>query len=387
MIYFLTAAYGRERSNKMSEEEDNSKSGTSEFEKQRLMQIPKVGAKAADALYSNGYTLEKLATAVPNDIAKILSVKPMKAREVIINAQTVLSHDTPPPSLASSYEEEQKSRVQWIKFINAPGLNKILGGGFKTSATAGLSGPQASGKSQMCNDLILYVTNDMEKDPDNNPEVCKDAAVMMFETELNTYSPDRLREMAQATGREYKPDRIIIVPATRIRDVGTQYYQYQKAYELAKAMNMNIKLIIVDSLTALFQRKYTGRETLPDRKQEMGRHLSFLEDMAKEFNALVVCTCQVIESPVSPMEARGAFNQADVKTQFGSNYMTWGGHILRHTLGTWISCYHLGKDMWAFVIFDSSELPSAKRLFMINNKGVCDCEDAKSNDAGKIQVT
>src|SRR3990170_179667 len=125
-----------------------------------------------------------------------------------------------------------------------------------------------SGKTQFMNELALYTINDLQvRDPENEGPPC----VLFIETELNTLSEDRLIQMASARGWKYDGERIEIVPATRIRDVGTQYYQYQKAKDVCEAKDLNLKLIVVDSLTALFQRKYTGRELLPDRKQELAR--------------------------------------------------------------------------------------------------------------------
>ena len=40
------------------------------------------------------------------------------------------------------------------------------------------------------------------------------------------------------------------------------------------------------------------------------------------------------------------YKRQDVRVQFGTNYMVWGGHILRHTLGTWLSLVKVEKDIW-----------------------------------------
>jgi len=329
-----------------------------------LRKVQRVGEKAASALYNAGYTLRTLATAVPQDIVKVLSCSQKEAKLVIANAQTAFAGELKPPMTAKEYGEELDKTVKIFK-TGSKKLDSLLGGGFRTSSTVGLSGPQASGKTQFCNQMLLECTHNHKRD------------AVFVETELNTFSNRRLQEMASGRGWDYDPEKVVLVPAKRIRDVGTQYYQYQRVYDVVTAEKRDIGIILVDSFTALFRRKYVGRELLPDRSAEMGRHLTFLEDLAKEWNAVLICTCQILECPVSPMEARGQMSSADVKAQFGTGYMVWGGHVLRHTLGTWISLVKKKKDIWNATLFDSSELPCGVVEFKISSKGIDDYEAKK----------
>jgi len=330
-----------------------------------LKRIDKVGDKAARALFDAGYTLEKVSVAYPNDIMKVLGCSMKASKLVVANAKQANQDQIQPPILAKEYDKNMDDLVQWIKFMHAPKINELLGGGFKTSSTAGLSGPQASGKTQFCFELLLYVMNVLKRD------------VVYIETELNTYSKRRLEEMTRANGWDYLAEKVLIAPARRIKDCGTQYYQYQQCHEIANANEMDPGIVVVDNLTALFQRKYTGRELLPNRKAELGRHLSYLEDMAKEWNALMICTLQVIECPVTAAEAHGGFSQATARAQYGTNYIPWGGNILKHTLGTWLSMEKTKKDYWRLVLFDSSELKSYATPFKIEAKGIVDLQEKK----------
>jgi len=329
-----------------------------------LKKIPKIGEKAANALMKAGFNVKRLSTANPAEISRILGCSLREAKLVINGARETFQGLVKPPLTANQYQEILDKEIMLYKTdVNA--LDELLGGGFKSSSTAGLVGPQATGKTQICNHMLIQVTCKYGRDG------------VFIETELNTFSNPRLRQIAAARGYKYDPSKVLVVPARRIRDVGMQFYQYEKVYEIAEAKGMDVGIIIVDSFTALFQRKYTGRELLPDRKQELGRHLSYLEDLAKEWNALLLCTCQVIECPVSPMEARGMMSSKDVRVQFGTNYMVWGGHILRHTLGTWLSLVKVEKDIWKAILFDSSEVPSGECYFRITEKGI---EDVKKKE-------
>ncbi|MHC4748423.1 MAG: hypothetical protein ACYTFW_00980 [Planctomycetota bacterium] len=334
-----------------------------------LEKVQEIGKKSATTLAEGGYTLRRLASAIPGDIVQLFvesggKLSTNKAKIYIANALTALSRSAPPPLRASEFQEEMNKNLFYLK-TDCTALNDLVGTGFRNATTVGLAGPQASGKSQIVNELIVQALN-----------LSEDAYVMTFETELNTFSNRRLHQIASAKGVDYDPNRVLLTPAQRIIDVRNQYYQYQNADEIAETEGLDVKLITVDSLTALFQRSFVRRERFGDRKAELGRHLSYLEDMAKKYNAVLVCTCQVYESPLSPSEY--GFSSKDAYTHFGTNYIVWGGHILRHTLGTWLSVIRVqggddeSKNLWSAVLFDSSEMPRGSCTFRISRKGIID---------------
>jgi len=328
---------------------------------EELMKVRRIGKKAAKALAQAQFDVRRLSTANPIEISQILGCTMKEAKLVIASAKEIYGGLIGPPLTAEEYEKEVGDKILTYK-THVKALDDLLGGGFKSSSTVGLAGPQATGKTQICNHMLIEVIGNFNRD------------AVFIETELNTFSNRRLQQIAVSRGLKYDPSKVLLVPAKRIRDVGTQFYQYERVYDIVTSQKLDVGIIIVDSFTALFQRKYTGRELLPDRKQELGRHLSYLEDLSKEWNALLMCTCQVIECPVSPMEARGMMSMKDVRIQFGTNYMVWGGHILRHTLGTWLSLVKVEKDTWKAILFDSSELKQGECLFRITERGI---EEAK----------
>jgi len=274
-----------------------------------LKQVKGVGPTAAKKLLSEGYTLFRLSHADPEKIAEILGVSNKKAQEIVNSAKEQLIGDQlPKPTTAKDYEQFLDERIIWFS-SGSKRIDEIVGGGFRSSSTVGLSGPQATGKTQM----ILTTITDC---------ICnKGKYAMLIETELDTFDPKRPEQIAMARGwiDKYDPEKLIVVDAYKVKDVATQFYYYEVLYDMAKEHDWDVGVIAVDSFTAMFQRKFKGRETFGDRKRELGRHLSFLEDMAKEFNATVMLTCQVIEVPVSPEESRGGMDTAAVRAQFGTN--------------------------------------------------------------------
>lgn len=343
---------------------------TAQFQLEELKKIKGIGDKSARVLFVGGYNARKLAVAVPDDLVQLFKdnnskLSMNKAKEMISNAGTYGARDILPPLRANEYQAELNAKRFYIP-TDCNGLNNLLGGkGFASSSTAGMAGPQASGKTQVANELTVQALG-----------LSEDAYVISFETELNTFSEDRLKQMSIAKGIEYDGSRIILTPSTRINDVSIQYYQYINADEIATEDHLDVKLIVVDSFTALFKRKFQGRERFTDRSGEFGRHLSYLEDMAKKYNALLFCTCQVYESPTSPSEY--GFSSKDAYTHFGTNYIVWGGHILRHTLGAWFSVLRVvgsnevEKNLWSCVLFDDSSNPRGECRFKVTDRGVVD---------------
>jgi len=332
-----------------------------------LKQVKGVGPTAAKKLLSEGYTLFRLSHADPEKISEILGISNKKAQEIISSAKEQLIGDQlPKPTTAKDYEQFLDERIIWFS-SGSKRIDEIVGGGFRSSSTVGLSGPQATGKTQM----ILTTIADC---------ICnKGKYAMLIETELDTFDPKRPEQIAMARGwiDKYDPEKLIVVDAYKVKDVATQFYYYEVLYDMAKEHDWDVGVIAVDSFTAMFQRKFKGRETFGDRKRELGRHLSFLEDMAKEFNATVMLTCQVIEVPVSPEESRGGMDTAAVRAQFGTNYMPWGGHTLRHTIGTWLSLEKTrSKNVWKAYLFDSSRVKLGETYFQITEAGITDLPEA-----------
>ena len=57
------------------------------------------------------------------------------------------------------------------------------------------------------------------------------------------------------------------------------------------------RLVIIDSLTALFRTDYTGRGELAERQQKLNRFMASLTKLADEFNLAIFVTNQVTADP------------------------------------------------------------------------------------------
>jgi meiotic recombination protein DMC1 len=83
------------------------------------------------------------------------------------------------------------------------------------------------------------------------------------------------------------------------------------------------RLLIIDSIMALFRVDYTGRGELNERQQKLNQFLSKLTHVAEEFNVAVLMTNQVQSDP----GANALFAAADGRKPVG-------GHILAHASAT-----------------------------------------------------
>ncbi|RVW55857.1 Meiotic recombination protein DMC1-like [Vitis vinifera] len=180
-------------------------------------------------------------------------------------------------------------------------LDELLGGGIETSAITEAFGEFRSGKTQLAHTLCVSTQLPTSMRGGNGK-------VAYIDTE-GTFRPDRIVPIAERFGMDAGAvlDNIIYARA----------YTYEHQYNLllglaAKMSEEPFRLLIVDSVIALFRVDFTGRGELADRQM-----LSRLTKIAEEFNVAVYMTNQVIADP-----GGGVFISDPKKPA--------GGHVLAH---------------------------------------------------------
>ena len=83
------------------------------------------------------------------------------------------------------------------------------------------------------------------------------------------------------------------------------------------------RLLVIDSICALFRVDYIGRGELQDRQSKLGVYLNRVKNMAEEFNLTVLMTNQVQSDP----GASALFASADGRKPIG-------GHVVAHASTT-----------------------------------------------------
>ncbi|KAG6428024.1 hypothetical protein SASPL_112272 [Salvia splendens] len=220
-------------------------------------------------------------------------------------------------------------------------LDELLGGGIETSAITEAFGEFRSGKTQLAHTLCVSTQL-----PTNMKGGNGKVAYIDTEGTLNCSRPDRIIPIAERFGMDAGAvlDNIIYARA----------YTYEHQYNLllglaAKMAEEPFRLLIVDSVIALFRVDFTGRGELADRQQKLAQMLSRLIKIAEEFNVAVYMTNQVIADP-----GGGVFISDPKKPA--------GGHVLAHA-ATIRLMFRKGKgEQRVCKVFDAPNLPEAEAI-------------------------
>lgn len=123
------------------------------------------------------------------------------------------------------------------------------------------------------------------------------------------------------------------------------------------------KLLIIDSIMALFRVDFSGRGELAERQQKLAQMLSRLQKISEEYNVAVFVTNQMTADP-----GAGMTFQADPKKPIG-------GHILAHASTTRISLRKGRGELRIAKIFDSPDMPENEATFAITPGGIADAKE------------
>lgn len=233
-------------------------------------------------------------------------------------------------------------------------LDKLLGGGIESMSITEVFGEFRTGKTQLSHTLCISTQM-----PGANGY--SGGKVVFIDTE-NTFRPDRLRDIAD----RFNVDQTAVLDNVLYARAYTSEHQYElldfvaaKFYEEPGVF----KLLIVDSIMALFRVDFSGRGELADRQQKLAQLLSRLQKIAEEYNVACFVTNQMTADPGATMSF-----QADPKKPIG-------GHILAHASTTRVMFRKGRAENRIAKIYDSPDLPENEATFAISNGGVIDAKE------------
>ena len=235
-----------------------------------IKELPGVGAATAEKLEGAGYRdMLSIAVASPAELIEIAGVTEASARKIISAAREAME-------MGFETGEEILKKRELIERINSGSnaLDQMLGGGFETGAITEAFGEFGSGKTQIGHVLTV---NQLKQNPE--------AMTVYIDTE-STFRPERIIQLAESAGMDPKEilKRIIVAKAY---NSDHQMLLTEKVEDLIKKDKKNVKLVVVDSLTAHFRAEFIGRGTLADRQQKLNRHLHTLMRLAETNNLCV----------------------------------------------------------------------------------------------------
>ncbi|KAI8794258.1 meiotic recombination protein DMC1/LIM15 isoform X1 [Biomphalaria glabrata] len=233
-------------------------------------------------------------------------------------------------------------------------LDKLLGGGIESMAITEAFGEFRTGKTQLSH--TLCVTSQIP-----GAKGYSGGKVVFIDTE-NTFRPDRLRDIAD----RFNVDQNAVLDNVLYARAYTSEHQYElldfvaaKFYEEPGVF----KMLIVDSIMALFRVDFSGRGELADRQQKLAQLLSRLQKLSEEYNVACFVTNQMTADPGATMTF-----QADPKKPIG-------GHILAHASTVRIMFRKGRGETRIAKIYDSPDLPENEATFAIGLGGITDAKE------------
>lgn len=306
---------------------------------QSITDLPGVGAATAEKLASVGYdNLMSIAVASPGEIVEVSGVSESVARKIIQAARESLEMGF------ASGEDMLAKRERVMKIsLGVKDFDRVMGGGFETGSITECFGQYGSAKTQIAHQLAVNV---YAEDP---------TAVTVFIDTENTFRPERIIQFAQGRGLEGK-DVLKNIRVAKAYNSDHQMLLAEKVEDLIKG-GLNVRLVVVDSLTAHFRAEFVGRGMLAERQQKINKHMHVLSKLADMYNLCVYVTNQVMAKP-------DAF--------FGDPTEAIGGHIVGHNSTFRIYLRRGKKGSRVAKLVDAPNLPDDEAVFMVTESGLID---------------
>ena len=313
-----------------------------EKEEKTIYDLPGVGAATAEKLIAVGYTdLMSIAVASPSELIDATGMGDALAKKMIAVARSSLEMGF------ESGEEllKRREKVQRIK-TGSKNFDALLGGGLETGAIVECFGEFGSGKTQIGHVLAV-----------NSQSIDKDAVAVYIDTE-NTFRPERIIQIAKGAGLD-EEQVLKNIKVARAYNSDHQMLLAEKIEDLIKKQGLNVKAVIIDSLTAHFRAEFIGRGTLADRQQKLNKHMHVLLKLADTHNLCVYVTNQVMSKP---------------DMFFGDPTQAIGGHIVAHASTFRVYLRKGKKGTRVAKLIDSPNMPEGEAGFYVDETGIKDVE-------------
>ncbi|CAL1694055.1 unnamed protein product [Somion occarium] len=254
-------------------------------------------------------------------------------------------------SFATGLEvQEKRKRVLFIS-TGSKNVDTILGGGLSSQSITEVYGEYRTGKTQMAHTMSVIT----QLPADMGGAAGK---VAFIDTE-GTFRPDRIRAIADRFGVN--------------GDMALENILYARAFNSEHQMELinecsmrfaedkDFRLLIVDSIMALFRTDFSGRGELSERQQKLAQMLSKLSKLSEEYNIAILITNQVQSDPGATMTfvAGGALKPI-------------GGHILSHASATRMFLRKGRAEERVAKLVDSPDRPESEASYKLDEGGWAD---------------
>ena len=304
--------------------------------------LPGIGPATADKMRNSGYdNIEKVAASSPYELSELIGISAENAKKAIEAAREATNIEFQTGSAVS----EKRKNIGRIS-TGSKGLDELLGGGVETNGITEMYGRFASGKTQLGFQLAVNVQLPINKGG-------LDGTVLFIDTE-GTFRPERIEAIAKAQGMSVTSvlDNIFV---SRVMSTDQQILTAERADKLVR--EKNIKLIIVDSLMALFRSEFIGRGALNERQGKLNAHIHKLQRLSDSFNLAVYITNQVMDNPA---------------ILFGDPTQPVGGNVVAHAATTRLYVRKSKEEKRIIRLVDSPSMPEGETVMKITPDGIKD---------------
>ncbi len=310
-----------------------------------LEDLEGIGPKTAQLLKSKGILgVRHLALFNPEELIELTDMTPDRVEKILRAARDIVfgsNRISRATDIAKNFGSIIRLRT------NVRAVDELLQGGLEPKAIYEFAGEFGTGKTQLCHQLSITVQLSQDKGGVGG-------AAVYLDTE-EAFSPGRVVNIAQRFDLDPNEvlDNIYVVKVINAADLEDRIkFDVVKLVEQA-----NVKLIIVDSIIALYRAEFKGRERLAERQQRLNYILDWLMRIAKVYNVYVILTNQVLDVPMGYIEVKRPA----------------GGNVLAHAVTHRLFLRKSKEDIKVMEVLDSPRLPfKANAMFRITDKGIED---------------
>ena len=333
--------------------------------------IPDITSDTVDKLRKlNINSVYQLAVQTPSELALEISDGLFdigEAFNLVRNARKILTEREILSKEFSTADDLLEKRNKISRYTTgSEKFDAFLSGGFETQAITEITGEFGSGKSQICHAVCVAANSLVESSRrgDSDEDKQSEAGNIIFIDTENTFRVDRVYQIAEQNG--FDPLAILkkiyhckIFNSEELESLINNLDKFIEQYDA--------KLVIVDSIISHHRAEFSGRGTLAERQQRLGKMLNKLRRYADIYNIAVVITNQVVSYTDN--------------SQFGSDYIKpAGGNIMGHSSTYRIFLKRSGKNRVA-TMFDSPYHPNQQVKFSISDEGIQNANSYKSHES------
>ena len=273
---------------------------TSRLKEVTMEEIPDITSDMLDKLRKlNINSVYQLAVQSPSELAlgisDVLDVE--LAAKLIGNARKILTENEVLSREFSTADDMLEKRNKISRYsTGSSNFDSFLNGGIETQSITEIAGEFGSGKSQICHTFCAAAIALMEDDLDrcDSGSIHGPPGSIIFIDTENTFRANRVHQIAEQ--KNLDPEDIL----KRIFHCNVYSSEQLEVLidDLPKFIEQyNAKLVIIDSIISLHRAEFSGRGTLAERQQRLGKMLNKLRRYADIYNIAVVITNQVVSYP------------------------------------------------------------------------------------------